>query len=270
MANFTVTDIDPTFLTQTGFELADQTIIPSFEVEGLFTPGQDIIELYVYDLNKTLIYTDYNFRGWSIVQDPSITDKDKASTIELDPGKDIQDAGFDVGDYYSMYNFIYREFNSSINNTFYISDISGDRTELRLKSNFIAPETIISEYPSVLERLSNPQYFDEFYIGFGENEYEIVTNIELDGAGENLSVLIKLYEPLPSQYGVKDTLYVISKVAESKAYQVVFEDEFILSDDLIKIKGPNTNLDFKDKINNYQIKSDFINFNALIKRIHKK
>jgi hypothetical protein len=54
MANFTVTDIDPTFITQGGFELADQTIIPSFEVEGLFTPGQDTIELYIYDLNKTL------------------------------------------------------------------------------------------------------------------------------------------------------------------------------------------------------------------------
>jgi hypothetical protein len=265
MANFTVTDIDPTFITQGGFELADQTIIPSFEVEGLFTPGQDTIELYIYDLNKTLVSSEYNFRDWSIVQDPSITDKDKASTIELDPGQDIQNAGFDVGDYYSIYNFIRREFNSSINNTFYISDISGDRTELRLKSNFIAPETIISEYPTVLERLNNPQYFDEFYIGFGNNEYEIVTNIELDGTGENTSVLIKLYEPLPSQYSVKDTVYVISKSAESKAYQVVFEDDFILSDDLIKIKGPNTNLDFKDKINNssdYQSVSSLLNVSA--------
>ena len=43
MANFTVTDIDPTFITQGGFELADQTIIASFEVEGVFTPGQDTI-----------------------------------------------------------------------------------------------------------------------------------------------------------------------------------------------------------------------------------
>jgi hypothetical protein len=244
-----ITNIDPNILLQTGFELSDQEIIPSFQITGLFTPGVDTIESYIYDLNKNIISFDYNFKNWSVYQDPSLTDKDKISTIELSPANDLENIGFNIGSYYILYNFIHREFNSSVTNNFYISDISADRTELRLKSNFIPNEIIKEGFISINEKLKNPQYFDEFYISFGENRTFIVTNIELE-ENENVSVLIKLYEPLPSNFNTKATVYVFSKVAESIAYQVDFEDDFTFVDELIQIKGPNLNIDIKDRINN--------------------
>jgi hypothetical protein len=258
-----IINIDPNILSQNGFELSDQNIIPSFEITGLFTPGVDTVEYFVYDLNKNLISSNYDFKNWFIYQDPSLTDKNKVSTIELSPSDDLENLGLNIGSYYSLYNFIYREFNSSINNNFYVSDISGDRTELRLKSNIIPNELIKEGYNSVREKLDNPQYFDELYISFGENQSLIIINVDIE-ENENISILVKLYEPLPQEYDLKDTVYIFSKIAESKAYQVEFEDDFIFVDDIIKIKGPNLNLDIKDRVNNstnYQSKSSLLQTN---------
>jgi hypothetical protein len=245
-----IIQINPETLFSNGFELTDQNIIPSQELVGSFIPEKNKIEFYIYDANISLLSSDYDFRDWNITQNSSTTTLTSTDIIGLDPSKDIFDSGFDIGSLYAVYNFINPELNSNLSQTYYISDISSNRTELRLKSNFITNEQISSSFTEFSAKLNNPAYFDEFYISFGNNEYQIGVNAQLETSGSQYSVLIKLYDALPDQYQVKDEVYVVTKVAESQAYQVSFEDTPFSLDTLTYIQGPNTNLNIKDFVNN--------------------
>jgi hypothetical protein len=245
-----IIQINPETLFNDGFELTDQNIIPSQELVGSFIPEKNKIEFYIYDANISLLNSNYDFRNWSITQNSSTTTLTSTDTIGLDPSKDVFDSGFDIGNLYAVYNFINPELNSNLSQTYYISDISSNRTELRLKSNFITNEQISSSFTEFSTKLNNPAYFDEFYISFGNNEYQIGVNAQLETSGSQYSVLIKLYDALPDQYQVKDEVYVVTKVAESKAYQVSFEDTPFSLDTLTYLQGPNTNLNIKDFVNN--------------------
>lgn len=245
-----IIQINPETLFNDGFELTDQNIIPSQELVGSFIPEKNKIEFYIYDANVSLLSSNYDFRDWSITQNSSTTTLTSTDIIGLDPSKDIFDSGFDIGSLYAVYNFINPELNSNSTQTYYISDISSNRTELRLKSNFITNEQISSSFIEFSTKLNNPAYFDEFYISFGNNEYQIGINAQLETSGSQSSILIKLYDALPDQYQVKDEVYVVTKVAETQAFNVSFEDTPFSLDTLTYLQGPNTNLNIKDFVNN--------------------
>jgi hypothetical protein len=245
-----IIQINPETLFNDGFELTDQNIIPSQELVGSFIPEKNKIEFYIYDANVSLLSSNYDFRDWSITQNSSTTTLTSTDIIGLDPAKDIFDSGFDIGSLYAVYNFINPELNSNSAQTYYISDISSNRTELRLKSNFITNEQISTSFTEFSTKLNNPAYFDEFYISFGNNEYQIGINAQLETSGSQYSVLIKLYDALPDQYQVKDEIYVVTKVAETQAFNVSFEDTPFSLDTLTYLQGPNTNLNIKDFVNN--------------------
>jgi hypothetical protein len=257
-----IVQINPETLFNDGFELTDQNIIPSQELIGSFIPEKNKIEFYIYDANVSLLSSNYDFRDWNITQNSDTKTLTSTDTIGLDPSKDIYDSGFDIGSLYAVYNFINPELNSDVSQTYYISDISSDRTELRLKSNFITNEQISSSFVEFSTKLNNPAYFDEFYISFGNNEYQIGVNTQLETSGSQYSVLIKLYDALPDQYQVKDEIYVVTKVAETQVFNVSFEDAPFSLDTLTYLQGPNTNLNIKDIVNNsttLKSKSDLLN-----------
>jgi len=270
--------IDPTTLFTDGYELSNQTLIESKDYQGSFTPGINNCEFYVYDANKTLITSDYNYAGLTVpvndkptfVTDPRTGVKSvKTTTINLTPESDVVRAGFTFGKMYAVYNFVNLELGSSIGVPYYLAEISSDRTEIRLKSNFISTRTMKSTIVALKNNISNPQFFDEIYISFGNNEYHIGVNAKYDDSVINVetntgpvqasnaigqaSILIKLYDPLPSKYGLLDELYVATKTAESKAYLVNFANDFKDNDNIIRLKGPNSNLKINDFVNNSSI-----------------
>ena len=135
--------INPNTLTEfgDGFELQDQEIIPSENITGSFTQGENLVEFFVYDADKNLASVNYNFTGWSIgknsdstlltgsytnaetgenvvVENPPTSSITNA--IKLDPTTDAFNLGFDAGQVFTAYNFINYELGSSIENTFYI------------------------------------------------------------------------------------------------------------------------------------------------------
>jgi hypothetical protein len=256
-----ITQVDPGTLSPSGFNLLDQNVIPNENIVGTFTPGQDLIEFFAYDSNNNLISSDYNFTNWSTNQNSSVYSTDNISTINLSPDEDLYIRGFDVGDLYALYNFITPELSSSINSTYFISDISSDRTEIKITSNTLQNSDISSSFSTLISKITSSEYFDEFYINFGENQYYTAVNAQLDTTTNPYSVLIKLYEPLPTQYDLKTTLYVVYKSAETQAYKVSFVNDNLFLDNITYIKGPNTNLNIKDVVNN---STNFKNLSSLV------
>lgn len=275
-----IQQINPQSIFVDGYELSNQSNIPSDLYSGSFTPGLNNIEFYVYS-QGIVQYSDYNFTNYRITtnSDPNITAQGKTlgtvvtgsttNTVNLTPEEDVYNAGFTNGNLTAVYNFVNLELSSSIDNPYYLAEISSDRTEIRLKSNFISNDELNTAFILFEQELKEANYFDEFYVSFGDNEYHIGVNTKLDipqeevvdGTPTQYSILIKLYDALPGNYSVGDQLYVLTKTGETQAFDIQFEENIQIPDDTIKLQGPNINVKIKDFINNsttYKNESELI------------
>ena len=263
-----LTQIDPSTLFINGFELSSQSIIPSQDYSGSFTQDLNNIEFYIYNAANQIQYSDYDFTNYTITAGTNSTGT-STNKINLTPEQDVYNEGYTNGKLTAVYNFVNHELSSSITNPYYLSEISSDRTEIRLKSNFISNENMLTSFISFEETLKTADYFDEFYISFGDNENHIGVNTkielpegEVNGVPVQNSILIKLYDALPSKHGEGDQLYVTTRTGETKAFQIEFEESINIPDDVIQLKGPNTNLEVKDFVNNsstYKNKEELLN-----------
>ena len=242
MADSTVLFIDPNFLLLDTYSVSDENLIANQEVTSTFNPESDYVEYYVYGLNNSLLYPSLE-DGTIPYSLYSLLDND----IYIDPSLDLQTYGFEQGGYNTLYNFYSNRLSSSFSSQYFISEISSDRTEIRLDSNDIEDADIISSVTDFIAERTADEYYPDFLLNFGSNRTVIANNIQLDGN----TVLIKLYEPLPPQFNVKSTLWVVEEVSNPVAYNVTFADEILEEEDTsIQLKGPNINLSMKDQINN--------------------
>jgi len=233
------------------YDSNDEKLIASTIIEESFSPESDYIEYTIFNLNQEPVsYVP-------ILGDYKIID----NKLNIEPEQNIKSFGFTDGQYYTLYNFLTNKLGSSPDNTYYISEISSDRTEIRLDSLLINNETIITSTGDLINELNTSEYYLDFYLNFGLNKLVIANNVLLDNSDpNNPTVLIKLYEPLPAEFDIKSELWVVDKVAESVAYQINLQTIYEFVDETIKLKGPNFNLSLNDKTNN---STDYGNFSTL-------
>ncbi len=260
-----VTSIDPANLETQFYSTQDLTLLSIAPVPSLFNPSAHRVEYTIQSLGRSYALTNYNFTDYQVVTDTVSYSSDFSTTYEisLDPEKNLLNAGFSQGSYNVIYNFFSNELNSSFENqNYFIKSISPDRTEVRLGSNVLANfdlKILVNQFKNQLNELT---YFQDFYLNFGDNELVIANNILLDETSTQYEILINLYEPLPPQFNVKDTLWIVTKVADSLAFNVTFE--FLpVTPKLTNptLKGPNLNLSIKDRVNN---STNYINYEQLL------
>ena len=238
--NILILPINPeTFAVQT-YSQEDVNIIPSSEVDTAFSQSTDYIEYYVYDDNQNLIFPNNT--------EELFTYTIKDGHVNLDPIQDLQSLGYDEGNYFINYYFYKKHLSSSIQENYYISEISADRTEIRLDSSVISNDSIISSSNDFISYRESKDYFVDFYLNFGSNNLVIANNIQLDTTvDDNPTVLIKLYEPLPSDLDLKSQCWVIEDLSSAKGYQVKFPIPIFEPQDFSFIAGPNYSLNIKDE-----------------------
>ena len=183
MADSTVLFIDPNFLLLDTYSVSDENLIANQEVTSTFNPESDYVEYYVYGLNNSLLYPSLE-DGTIPYSLYSLLDND----IYIDPSLDLQTYGFEQGGYNTLYNFYSNRLSSSFSSQYFISEISSDRTEIRLDSNDIEDADIISSVTDFIAERTADEYYPDFLLNFGSNRTVIANNIQLDGN----TVLIKL------------------------------------------------------------------------------
>ena len=245
--------LNPTTFEYQDYSIEDNSLITSLEVETLFTPGVDIIEYFIYDLNGDIIFEDVNgYGGYSLID----------NVLTLDPQADLITQGYTEGQYNTLYNFVSPKLSSNSTDTYFISQVSPDRTEVRLDTTSIPNAFVISSSLELMNDVMNStgSYYD-FYLDFGFNQLIIANNILLDTSSiDNPTVLIKLYDPLPSEFDVNSQCWVVTQVANSVAYNINITQTFDFIDESIQLRGPNTNLSIQDQINN---STEYNNLNQL-------
>jgi hypothetical protein len=253
-----ISNINPNTLTLQNISPEDVSIIPNTTITSSFSPVDSRVEYFIYDFNDTLLSSNPDLRSYKPVQ---ITAEGNIVDMTLVPEFDAVNAGYDTGIIKTIYNFVTPELNSE-NDTLFISEISPSRTEVRLSSNTnplfntvgVDAATFISSsnydlYNTFRQNVETNNYFDEFYLNFGNNIYVVGVNslLEFDSQNNTISLLIKLYEPLPTNISTKTELYIVTKNAESVAYQIEFVQENLFQDSTIKLTGPNYNIPLKDE-----------------------
>jgi hypothetical protein len=221
----------------------DISLISSNLSSITFNPNTNHIEYFIYDLNNTILYSnEIGYPNYSILD----------NQLSLEPLDNLKSQGYDEGQYNVLYNFLSNKLGSSALNRYYIDEISSDRTEIRLNTTSIPPSEVISSTNDFINQIqSNTGNYLDFYLNFGSNRLIIANNILLDDSNSNNpTVLIKLYEPLPTEFKSKTECWVVEQIAESLAYNIDILISLGSIDDNIYIKGPNFNIGLKDQINN--------------------
>jgi len=248
MAETKISQLNPNTFELETYSSSDTSLIATTSINTAFNPDTDYIEYFIYNPNSSgLIYpppnTPANFTDYRL--------EDNILTIDFE--QTLYNEGFTNGSYNVFYNFLSTKLNSNFFDRYYISEISSDRTEIRLNTTAISEDDIITYTNEFIQERNQDNYYPDFYLNFGTNQLVIANNILLDGD----TILIKLYDPLPSQYQVNSTLWVVEKVAESLAYLIEFSSEPIIVDNSIKLNGPNLNLKVKGEVNNSTEPTDF-------------
>ena len=245
-----ITQIDPNNFSFQLYEPQDENLISNFDVDTSLT-GSSCVEFFVYDNNQNLLYTTYKYTSYTVQNDGQSAGNDNdISTFIISPGTDTENQGFNQGEYVAYYNFLTKQIGDSNTNLF-ISEISSDRTEIRLDSNILSDLDIVEQTNKFIQFREDSTYFVDFYLNFGSNDLIIANNIKLSNeTTNNPTIVVKLYEPLPSQFQTKNELWVVTTLNEPEAFNVNFPPEPIVFQDSTLISGPNFNIPLKSEINN--------------------
>ncbi len=231
-----INQVNPETFEFQDYSISDESLIVSNDLDTVFSGSTDYIEAYIYDENQNQVSFQVPFTNYKVTE----------GDVVLMPSNDLERLGFDVGLYYITYNFYRPQLASTLNTQYYISEISSDRTEIRLDSTQINNALLISSSLEFIEYRENADYFVDFLLNFGNNQLVIANNLELDLSDElNPTILIKLYESLPSTFDLKSQCSVVEQISTPQSYNVNFPPLDFTSEDFTYISGPNYSLNIK-------------------------
>jgi len=229
------------------YQGSDLALIQTNYITPTFGSGGDYVEYFIRDLSGNIIASNYNSTSYQI--DSSLSQDGVTSTgILVDPEADIRFNGYNRGTVSIKYNFFTKYLQSSQTATFWIKEISTSRTEIRVVRQDLSNGDLQNAFVTFNNTLQGDNYYPDFYLNFGNDNQVIAVNavytLETDGIGY---VLFKLYEPLPSDFDIKSTFWVVGKAAESVEYTV---DISVAAETVVaqnQLRGPNYKIDIAQK-----------------------
>ena len=189
------------------YTTSDDSLITSFNADVTYNTSTDYIEYFIYNANKELIDSVESLKSFAIY----------GTDLSISPEQDLENRAYLDGKYYTVYNFLRPLLSSSIQEPYYISQISTDRTEIRLASTNILGGDIVDSTVALKTAIEAAPFQKDFYLNFGSNNLIIANNILLDESDpSNVTVLIKLYEPLSEELGINLNAGLLKKLQNQK------------------------------------------------------
>ena len=198
-------------------------------IQNSFGDVRDFIEYHVYDLNGNLLLSNVRYDSYTLPENGTISSQNTTTEeLNIDIEQDLLNAGFSVGSYKVVYNFFRKHVttdadveveNATRGTDFFIKEISSDRTELRLDSLILSQGKKLIGVSQLIDELNDAPYFEEFLLNFSENKQSVGINVQIDDTTDPLTILVKLLDPLPDEFGELSTCEIV----EERSYQSTFE-----------------------------------------------
>ena len=131
-----ILQLDPQSFEYQEYNEDDISLISSIDIDTSFSGSTDYIEYYVYTEDQDIIFPDT--RAAKLL-DYDVID----NNISFNPINNLVNLGFQIGKFNIYYNFYRPRLGSSIDFNYYISEISSDRTEIRLATNDLPEDMVI-------------------------------------------------------------------------------------------------------------------------------
>ena len=218
----------------------DENLITTNYITPTFGLSTDYVEFFVYDEVETLLSSTYGITSYTPYNiDPKTG---LATAISVNPELDAKNEGFDRGTLQVQYNFLRQLFNSSRVAQYWIKEISPSRTEIKLASQDISDIAIETGFSQYQASTSTRNYYNDFYLNFGNNTLVLGVNAAYTEDDAGAYLLVKLYEPLPFDFDLKSTLWIVEKAAESVGYEVDIQIPVEAQISEFALRGPNYNI----------------------------
>jgi hypothetical protein len=216
----------------------DESLILSNIINASFGDSVDYIEYHITDQFGSFLDVNYNAKDYY----PDFINNAQVGTfssINIDPQKDVYSRGFTRGKVNVQYNFLKNLFNSSVTSRYWIKEISTSRTEIKLSSQDISDSQIEDGFNAYQAYASSKNYFNDFYLNFGLNKLVIAINVAYTEDDNGSYLVIKLYEPLPTDFDVKDTLWIVDRLADSVSFNIDTQVQADVVSNEFALRGPN-------------------------------
>jgi len=148
-----------------------QLLVPSIQSET-FGASTDYIEYFVFDLGGSVLNSDYNYQSYKLPSNVGYS-QSLLPAIEIDPIQDIQNLGYESGEVTVRYNFFRKIASQPFSNQLFIQQISTDRTEIRVNSTVLSPESLLSIVTNFTQRQNEVPYYYYVILNFGDNNQVI-------------------------------------------------------------------------------------------------
>ena len=260
-SSYTILPVDTDTLIKTDKLLEqDKELLKDFQVNNSFNQEVNIIELHIYSLEGTLLSSDYKYRFSTLSLNAQSAGKDGASILTVNPAEDAERYGYDNGDVTLIYNFLNNLISKDkIATPFYIEQISDDRTELRALTLQLDNQELKEKIQTTINKLNDSSDFLDFKLNFNNNNFYKAVNLKTEEYDGDLSVVIKLYQPLGAEISTKSTFIIQEEISDTVGYTVqknIVEEAAKLN----YLKGPNFDIELKD---DSHTPTQYFNFNEL-------
>ena len=223
----------------------EQLLLPIVQQETFGKPG-DYVEYFVFDLGGNVLNSNYNYDSYKLPSNYAYS-QSYLPTLEIDPIQDIENLGYQSGEVTSRYNFFRKISGEPFSNQLFISQISSDRTELRVGSTELGDVALIDIASRFADQQLAVPYYYYVILNFGNNNQVVAVNVlsEVNALGE-ASLLFKLYEALPSNITLKDKFWIVEEVINPYIYDLSLS-KLITPLPQPYLKGPNFDIDLEFK-----------------------
>jgi len=232
------------------YSSSDLALINKVTINANYGAANDYIEYFIKDPSGTVLSANYYGTQYNIgsVVNPT---NGQTSQLYLDPEADARSAGYDRGIVNVKYNFFTKQLLSgpdpSVN--FWIKQISSTRTEIQVARQDLSNTELSTAFNNFNNVLASDAYYPDFYLNFGNDVQLIAINaVYVEDINGNGTIIFKLYEPLPAQFDLKSTFWVVTNVADSAEYNVSINAIPETVSDTQIIRGPNYKVAVKDKV----------------------
>ena len=242
------------------FKTTDTAVVKSFNINSAFKAFENRIELHLYSLDDILLDSFDNYSDQKFLQGSQKDNDGGVTEMVIDPLNDIVSRGYTDGDLKLVYNFLddlYTE--NKLPVRFFIEEISPDRTEIRLLSTEASDEVLENATTKLKEDLESSSYLQDFRLNFGGNQLVIALNVDTQPYRDFTSIVIKLYQPLPFEFGEKSLCTIDTLVSDSVAYEItgdIIPDEITIP----YLQGPNFNIEEEKEVIN---STEYFSYNDL-------
>ena len=228
---------------------SDIALINTSLITPNFGTSADYIEYFVKDQAGVVLSSNYYTEKYTIGSNVNAI-LGTTNVLNLDPEADAKTAGYNRGVINVKYNFLTKWLLSTPDpvNNFWIKEISTSRTEIKVARQDLSNTQLANAFGTFNAALASDTYYPDFYLNFGADVLTIAVNavyVEENGIGY---VIFKLYEPLPLQFDLKSTFWVVTEAANPAEFNVSINVTPEAVKDFSQIKGPNFKVAVKDRV----------------------